>query len=149
MKKSTCLFIGLILSLSVVQAQTNTPTAVLDAFSELNPAVDNPFWEFREGSFVAMFSHEEGLKKVFFDQEGEWLETRTRLMAPALPAGVKQFVEELYATKQITYIGKVEQPTRTVYRVESETNSTVSIKLLDQGGELLKEDKIELSLVPQ
>lgn len=149
MKKITCLFIGLFLALGGIQAQDNIPTTVLAAFHELAPEVKSPFWEFREGAFVAMFSHEKGLKKVFFNQDGQWLETRTRLMAPALPKGVKQFVEQLYTTALITYIGEVEQPARTVYRVETESIDTVSIKLLSEGGELLEENQIELSLVPK
>lgn len=149
MRRITCLFIALIFSSVALQAQKSTPVAVLNAFAELNPEVNNPFWECREGAFVAMFSHEDGLKKVFFDQDGQWLETRTRLMVPALPKGVKQFVEQLYATRQITYLGKVEQPSRTIYRVETETLNNVSIKLLNEGGEILEEDRIELSLIPR
>ena len=119
------------------------------AFNKLAPEVSNPFWEFREGAVVAMFSHEEGLKKIFFNEEGRWLETRTRLTAPALPEGVKAFVEQLYATTLITYIGKVEQPSQILYRVETESADAVSIKLLNESGRLLEEDRIELSLVPR
>lgn len=149
MKKITCLFIGLLVSLTSLHTQEGTPKAVLNAFSKLKPEVSQPFWEFREGAFVAMFAHKEGLKKIFFDQEGKWLETRTRLQAPALPKDVKQYVERLYTTRLITYIGKVEQPTRTSYRIETESASTVSINILSKEGILLEEDTIELSLVPQ
>lgn len=149
MKEVIGLLLCLMISLGTVQAQSNPPIAVVEAFNKLEPEVKNPFWEFREGAIVAMFSHEEGLKKVFFNQEGEWLETRTRLMAPALPKGVKAFVQKLYATTLITYIGKVEQPSQVLYRVETESDDVVSIRLLNESGQLLEEDRIELSLVPR
>lgn len=131
-----------------LMAQNNTPTLVLNAFSEREPEVANPFWEYREGAHVAMYAHEDGLKKVFFDKEGQWLETRTRQVQDALPKGVKKFIDEHYAAADITYVGEVEQPSRTIYRVESELLSYVVIKLLNKKGDLLQENRIDWSFIP-
>lgn len=149
MKEFTFLLFCLLISNGASQAQNTTPTAVLDAFAKLQPEIKNPFWEVWEGVHVAMFGHEEGLKKVLFDQEGQWLETRTRLMAPDLPKAVRAFVEQLYASALITYIGKVVRPTQTLFRVETESINVISIKLLNERGDLLQENSIELSLIPQ
>ncbi|MEZ5043508.1 MAG: PepSY-like domain-containing protein [Saprospiraceae bacterium] len=128
--------------------QKNTPSAVLEAFQKLEPKVQTPIWEYREGAFVAMFSHVDGLKKVFFNEEGEWLETRTRIAYESLPSGVKRFIDDHYAAANITYIGKVDQHDSTFYRVESELLSSVVIKLLDEQGILLKENRIDWSFIP-
>lgn len=141
------LLMGMFLSLGVT-AQNTTPTMVLNAFSERLPEVVNPFWEYREGAFVAMYAHEDGLKKVFFDKEGQWLETRTRQEQDALPKGVKNFINDHYAGADITYVGEVEQPSRTIYRVESELLSYVVIKLLNKKGDLLQENRIDWSFIP-
>lgn len=147
MKKISCLLLALFVSV-IAMAQNNPPTSVLSAFNEREPDVSNPFWEYREEAYVAMFKHEEGLKKVFFNTEGQWLETRTRLAAASAPTGVQEFIMEHYASANVTYIGEVEQPTQTIYRVESELASSVIIKLLTKNGELLKEDKIDWSFMP-
>lgn len=147
MKNTMGLLMGLFFSFGVM-AQNTAPTVVLNAFSERAPEVTNPFWEYREGAFVAMYAHEDGLKKVFFDKEGQWLETRTRQVQDALPKGVKNFINEHYAAADITYIGEVEQPSRTIYRVESELLSYVVIKLLNKKGDLLQENRIDWSFIP-
>ncbi len=147
MKYTMGLLMGMFLSLGVT-AQNTTPTMVLNAFSERLPEVANPFWEYREGAFVAMYAHEDGLKKVFFDKEGQWLETRTRQEQDALPKGVKNFINDHYAGADITYVGEVEQPSRTIYRVESELLSYVVIKLLNKKGDLLQENRIDWSFIP-
>ncbi len=147
MKYTMSLLMGLFFSLGVM-AQNTTPVMVLNAFSERAPEVMNPFWEYREGAFVAMYAHEDGLKKVFFDKDGEWLETRTRQVQDALPKGVKNFINEHYAAANITYIGEVEQPSRTIYRVESELLTYVVIKLLSKEGDLLQENRIDWSFIP-
>jgi len=147
MKYTMSLLMGLFFSLGVM-AQNTTPVMVLNAFSERAPEVMNPFWEYREGAFVAMYAHEDGLKKVFFDKDGEWLETRTRQVQDALPKGVKNFINEHYAAANITYIGEVEQPSRTIYRVESELLTYVVIKLLSKEGDILQENRIDWSFIP-
>ena len=136
------LLMSLLASFSLF-GQNNTPGLVLEAFSEREPEVLNPHWEYREGAFVAMYPHIDGLKKVFFNEEGEWLETRTRLAQESLPVGVKQFINERYAEADITYVGKVDQLERTLYRVESELNTSVVIKLLNEQGVLVDENKID------
>lgn len=147
MKNITFLLMSLFLSLNLL-SQNYTPGPVLEAFSELEPNVSSPFWEYREGAYVAMFPHLNGLKKVFFNEEGKWLETRTRLDHDLLPVGVQRFINDHYANADITYIGKVDQPDRSVYRIESEFSKSVVIKLLNEQGDLLNENRIDWSLIP-
>lgn len=147
MKNGAFLLMSLFFSLSLF-SQKEISSSALAAFSEREPDVSTAFWEYREGAFVAMFSHLDGLKKMFFNEEGKWLETRTRIDRESLPAGVKLFIDEHYAGADITYIGRVDQPTRTTYRVESELMTSVVIKLLNEQGVLLSENRIDWSFIP-
>ena len=147
MKNIIFLLLSLLISISSF-GQKNTPSSVLEAFHKLEPDVSTPFWEYREGAHVAMFPHMDGLKKMFFNEDGDWLETRTRLEKESLPAGVKGFITDRYAEADITYVGKVDQPHRTLYRIESELNSSVIIKLLNEDGVLLSENRIDWSVIP-
>lgn len=147
MKNSIFLLMSLFFSITLF-GQRPTPITVLEAFSKLEPGVSTPFWEYREGAFVAMYSHMDGLKKIFFNEKGEWLETRTRIDRQSLPVGVKRFIDEHYGEADITYIGKVDQAEHTLYRVESELNTSVVIKLLSEQGVLQKENRIDWSFIP-
>lgn len=142
MKNAICMFLGLFI-LTNSFGQEKVPAVVLTAFSDREPFAEDVFWEFREDAFVGMFSDVEGLKKMFFDQTGEWLETRTRIARTALPIRVTAFINQHYGTADITYIGRVDEPKRTLYRIESELASAVVIKLLDEQGTLLDENRIE------
>lgn len=81
-----------------------------------------------------MFLYEEGLKKIFFNEEGCWLEIRICLMVLVFFEGVKVFVEQFYVIILIIYIGKVEQFLQILYRVEIELVDVVFIKLLNESG---------------
>jgi hypothetical protein len=141
------LLISLFYAISVT-GQKPIPSTVLEAFSKIEPNQSSPFWEYREGAYVAMFSHVDGLKKMFFNKKGEWIETRTRIQEQYLPLGVKRFINEHYAEADLTYIGRVDQPKNTFYRVESEFSTSVVIKLISEQGVLLKENKYDYSLNP-
>lgn len=144
MKNALILMLGLFICIEL-SAQQPTPEPVLEAFAERMPDVATPFWEAREGAFVAMFPHTDGLKKMFFEEDGTWVETRTRLQLASMPIGVQRFVEAHYGEADVTYMGKVEQSNRTTYRVESELDNSIVIKSLNEKGTLLKEDRIELN----
>lgn len=146
MNKIMFFFLTLFLSQSLL-GQSSTPNSVLEAFSKLVPTESTPYWEFREGAYVAMFSHADGLKKMFFDEKGEWLETRTRIDRQILPVGVKRFIDTHYAEANITYIGRVDQPESQLYRIESEIGTSVVIKLLSDQGVLMKEDRFDSSVI--
>jgi hypothetical protein len=142
MKNVIC-FLLILSAIYTSSAQETIPSQVLDAFSEQEPNVQQPFWEHREGAFVAMFSDEDGLKKIFFNDYGVWLETRTRMSQNELPSGVINFIDQHYSGADITYIGKVKKSNGIAYRVESELASAVVIKLLNEEGKLLEEERID------
>lgn len=149
MMKNIAFFAALLLSPWALIGQEIIPDAVVEAFGKREPGISNALWEYREGAFVALFKHKDGLKKVFFDKQGVWLETRTRIALDALPEGVKKFINEHYLDAHITYIGEVEQPgIPTLYRVESELATYVVIKLLNEQGVLVKENRIDWSFIP-
>jgi hypothetical protein len=129
------------------KSQEPIPTPVETAFSESFPHIEAPFWEKREGAFSAMFADEEGLKKAFFNESGDWLETRIRQDREALPLGVQKFIDDHYQDAYISYMGVVETPDGLHYRVESELSSQIVIKLLTEAGELQEEKRIALSTV--
>lgn len=138
----SCLFS---FTLNISLAQQIAPKSVELAFSERYPTIENPFWEYREGAIVAMFSAYDGLKKVFFHNDGTWLETRTRLGLEDLPTGVSKFVNKNYKNADITFVGKVEHPDGIRYRVESELTSAIVIKLLSAEGKLLNKERIAIN----
>lgn len=139
----------LLLGASPVVAQLPVPSAVERAFAQSHDYISQPFWEMREGAYVAMFSDEEGLKKVFFETDGTWRETRTRIQEDELPAGVISFIRQHYKAADKTYIGKVESTDGIRYRVESELQDAVVIKLLNAAGELQEEQRIALNNLPR
>ncbi len=125
-------------------AQRTVPEAARGAFGQLYSSIENPFWEYREGANVAMFSDENGLKKVFFDNNGEWLETRTRMKPTDLPSDVFNYLDIHYQDADVTYAGKVNRPDGTFYRVESELPGVIVVKLLNEQGNLVEQENIDI-----
>lgn len=122
------------------------PGVVQDAFDKMYPLAIEAFWEKREGALVANFQGEEGLTKVFFDDQGTWLETRIRKDFSEMPAAVQRFVNAYYSTADITFAGKMFRNDEVLYRIESELNAEVVIKLLDENGGLVEENRITLDI---
>lgn len=124
---------------------TNVPEQVRSAFAKEFPNTENVHWEQRNDNFVATFQSEEGLKKVFYQASGAWLETRTRLSLSELPKEVYQFINSNYHDADVTFAGKVERPDGLVFRIESELPDAVIVKLLNENGVVLEEEKITYS----
>lgn len=123
-------------------AQPEVPTSVLLTFDELHPTAEDPLWEQREEIFIAAFNDREGFKKVFFTEQGQWLETRQRISRGALPQGVATFIRQHYAKADITFLAKVLRARALLYRVESELPGEIVVKELDSRGNLLLEKRI-------
>ena len=127
-------------------AQDEVPMEVRTTFDILNPTVEEVFWEFREGAYVAAFQAPGGFTKAFFDQEGKWLETRIRVSMHLLPEKVTGFIDKHYWNADVTYVGKVLLPGGIkAYRIESELPSEIVIKILDGEGSLLDEQRISFT----
>ncbi len=140
--KNVLLIILLLTAPLLAFAQPQIPNPVLLAFEELHPTIEDPLWEKREGALVATFNDGDGLKKVFFSQDGQWQETRLRIGRASLPEGVDNFINRHYAQADVTFLAKVFRGSDLVYRVESELPGAVVVKELDEHGNLLREDRI-------
>lgn len=132
---------------SLITAYTNNtiPEIVKTMFTQLYPQIEAPFWEDRSDGIVATFMDAEGLKKVFFNEDGRWIETRIYINRAQLPEGVQQFVKENYQAADITFCGKVHSDSGQWYRIESELPDRVVLKTLDESGSLIEEETIFLS----
>lgn len=109
------------------------------------PDANNPHWEYREGGLSAMFTTEYKLIKVFYELEGQWRETRTRLAPNGIPEDVLTYMQSNICDAFITYAGLVEDSQDQYYRIEAEYVDGVAINLLSPKGELLKEQWIKFT----
>lgn len=127
-----------------VQANDPIPDSVKAAFEQMHPAVNelDVFWEVRKEAIVATFNEDGGLKKAFFAENGQWLETRVRLYASQLPRAVFNHLERSRSNADVTFLAKVLHPGGFLYRIESETFEEVVIELLDRQGALLETRRI-------
>lgn len=128
-------------------AQRDIPTIVKQSFESKYSQAEDPFWDFREGSYVANFQAKEGLTKVFIHPEGDWLETRIRMSVSSLPKYVRNFVDQHYQNAEITFAGKVIRENEVLYRIESELPTAVIVKLLNEEGSLIEEKRIDFGAV--
>jgi len=146
MKNLLCGILLLLTAHLVAQSQLIVPSVVLAAHQTKYPNQEAPFWELREGALVAMFQTEGLLLKSFYEPNGEWRESRIREPLAELPAEVQAYVAENFANANITYAGRVEKNNQTLYRIESELPNGVVVKLLNEKGELIQEERIKFSL---
>jgi hypothetical protein len=146
MKNLLCGILLIFTAHLVGQAQLNIPSAVLAAHQAKYPNQEPAFWELREGAMVAMFQTEGLLYKSFYEPNGEWRESRIRETLTGLPTEVQTYVAENFANANITYAGRVEKNNQTLYRIESELPNGVVIKLLNEKGQLIQEERIKFSL---
>lgn len=133
----------LMLSFSA-KANEPIPERVKTAFEQRFPDVHelDVHWEMRKGAIVATFNEGGGLKKAFFAEGGEWLETRVRLYPGQLPRPVLHYMERSHSNSDITFLAKVLHPGGFLYRIESETFEEVIIDLVDRHGALLETSRI-------
>lgn len=149
MKYLCSFFLLTALTLTSVQAQVKAPSQVSQQFEAQYPNAETPHWEYREGAIVAMFQSEGLLTKAFYERDGRWRETRTRIDLSSLPAGVSNFLTTNYQDADITYIGRVETDEKILFRIESEFQNSVIIKILTPAGQLVQEEWINYSLMDQ
>lgn len=144
--KNLLISLVLILSGGSLYAGSVAPDHVKNIFAEMFPNVEKVLWEKWDEEIVAIFNDEEGLKKVFFSDTGAWLETRKRIAPQALPLYVQTTLHERYPHLEVTYSGKIYRPQEMLYRVESESNDAVLIKIFEEGGDLLSEETIQFNM---
>ncbi|MCO6475141.1 MAG: PepSY-like domain-containing protein [Phaeodactylibacter sp.] len=132
------------LAVGSAQANDQVPESVKAAFEQMHPDVHelDVHWEVRKEAIVATFNEGGGLKKAFFAQDGEWLETRVRLYTSQLPRAVFKYLESIQSDADVTFMAKVLHPGGFLYRIESETFEEVVIELLDRQGTLLEKKHI-------
>ncbi|MCB0563437.1 MAG: PepSY-like domain-containing protein [Phaeodactylibacter sp.] len=120
-------------------ANEQIPESVKAAFEQMYPEVPQPdvYWEVQKDGIVATFNEDDGLKKVFFKEDGAWLETRVRLYPNQLPRPVFNYMERARSNSDVTFLAKVLHPGGFFYRIESENFEEVVIELLDRQGSLL------------
>jgi len=138
------LFFGLLCA-APLSANPAVPSEVQQAFAQLYPAIEKPFWEPRYDGLVAIFRDEEGWKKAFFKMDGEWIETRVRLKQHQLPAPIRSYIEANCAEATVTFCGKVYTASRHWYRIEAEWPDRIYMTNLNEYGQLLSEDLVKLS----
>lgn len=142
MRQFSSLFVLLcVFSLSAF-TQISVPPEAEAHFANIYPEVENPHWEYREGGISALFTLDDELIKVFYENDGEWRETRTSVSRRSLPQSVVEFISTYYRNGRITYAGQVKTQTEVYYRIESEYLQGMIIKLLTPNGQLLKEERI-------
>ena len=140
MKYLCSFFLFTVLTLSSVQAQIKAPSPVSQQFERQYPNAETPHWEYREGAIVAMFQSEGLLTKAFYERDGRWRETRTRIDLSTLPTSISNFITTNYQDADITYIGRVETEQKSLFRIESEFQNSVIIKTLTPEGQLVQEE---------
>lgn len=134
-----------ILTIHRAQGQIQVPLKVSQQFEAQYPDAETLHWEYREGAVVAMFQSEGLLTKAFYEKDGQWRETRTRIAETELPAGVGQFIAANYQDAAITYAGRIDTPAGLLFRIESEFSNSVLIKTLTPEGKLVQEEWISYS----
>lgn len=145
MKNSLFVLVLSLFVLSSITANNGVPLIVRTSFTALYPSIKAPFWEVKNDQVVALFNDQEGMKKVFFQKNGDWMETRHRLSVAQLPTALKDFVEENYATAEITFAGKITSETGSWYRIESEFEDRIVLKDLEASGVLISQEEINFS----
>ena len=131
--------------LSSISASNGVPPIVKTSFTSLYPSIKAPFWEVKNDKVIALFTDQEGLKKVYFEKNGEWMKTRHRLSVVQLPDALKDFVEENYASADITFAGKITSENGSWYRIESEFEDRIVLKDLEANGVLISQEEINFS----
>lgn len=141
--RNILLFLGICMIGSQSIAQESIPIEVQSALYDFHPTAEDVFWEHREGAIVANFFTSGDLTKVYFDEKGNWLETRARTSIHEMPEAVTAFIDQHYQNAEISYTGVVQWPDgRKAYRVESELPSEIVVKIISESGELLEEKRI-------
>jgi hypothetical protein len=133
------------LALSPWGSSDEVPLKVLTSFRERYPEAEVSLWESGSKGFAATFNDEEGLKKAMFSPEGLWQETSLRILLRDIPTDVLREIRKAVGYVRLTYIGRVESPAGRQYRIESETENAVFIRIFDENGAPLSEESFPFS----
>ncbi len=142
--KTFLLLAGLFFSTTVLTA--GVPEAVKAAFQKDYPAAEVFLWEQNKEGCIATFRDEEGLKKAIYTDQGQWVETRTRIITRDIPTDVMRNIRKTTGVVRMTYIGRVMTPNGKFYRIESETAEEVVVMIFDENGELTSQETFAFSV---
>lgn len=142
----TAFILSAFLALSLWFPSDEVPLKVLTFFQQRYPEAEVTLWESSSKGFAATFNDEEGLKKAMFSPEGGWQETRLRILLRDIPTDVLREIRKAVGYVRLTYIGRVESPEGKQYRIESETENAVFIRIFDENGAPLSEESFPFSI---
>jgi hypothetical protein len=127
------------------QVPADIPKEVRAAFQQDFPHISVMLWEYGREGYVATFKQAEDLQKAVYSPEGEWKETRTRILLRDLPADLLRQIKLSTGTARITHVARVTCPSGLQYRIESELHDAVVIRVFSESGALLREETFAFS----
>lgn len=133
------------LFLSFRAQSQEVPLEVQAALRQRYPNAEVALWQSHQKGFAATFNNEEGLQKAIFSPEGLWQETCLRILLRDIPADVFREIRKSVGYVRLTFIGRVESPAGRQYRIESETENAVFIRIFDENGAPLSEESFPFS----
>ncbi len=143
--KTTLISIVCFFAFQAVLANDVAPKAVQQKFSEMYPDARLISWGALPEGLVATFRDREGLKKAFYKETGEWLETRVRVGLVQLPEALSAAFLTHYQDGAISSIHKVHAPQYVRYQVEIELPDRILLDVYDSEGRLLEKSTILFS----
>lgn len=143
--KTVIISIVCFFALQAVSANDMIPKTVQQKFSGMYPHAQLISWEVLPEGLVATFRDKEGLKKAFYKDTGEWIETRARAGLAQLPQGLNAVLLANHKESEISFITKVYSPRGIRYRVETELPDRILLYLYDSEGRLLESSTLMFS----
>lgn len=138
--KASALLLLMVIFLAPVRAQS-VPENVKTASAKKFPGMIEVEWEVANGIYLADFSHEEQYKTAKFDQNGNWLETRTYIEEDDLPASIITTVGNKYEDAYFESIMKVENNKKeNFYDLIINSNDDVIFVTANQSGQVIKSE---------
>lgn len=131
--------------LSTATFATHVPEHIRQAFEKDYPEADAALWELIKEGYAATFQTEEGLKKAIYAEDGQWRETRLRILMRDIPSDVQREIRKVAGFSKSTYIGKVTTLEGRFYRIETETGDSVVVRIFDENGLLVSEEQFAFS----
>ena len=121
-------------------AQKTPPAAVVTAFNQKFPGVQDVDWDKeKNGEWEAEFEEGEVDMSANFSADGKWLETETEIAVSALPQPVRDYLATNFKGKKIKEAAKIITPDgKTTYEAEVKGQGDL---LFDAEGKLVSGPK--------
>ncbi len=117
---------------------SKVPATAKTYFSKNFPTVTNAKWEIENGSYEANFKEKGNKMSATFDNNGNWMETESKIKVSELPKSVIDYVAKNYADQKIKGAAKLTM-------AKGVTNYEAEIKgkdlIFDSKGGFIKEIK--------